>query len=199
MNNNSKEYKSQEQPMGWCLISPAVMSANDLILSQKVLLGRILGLLNKYGYCFATNDWLGKEIGLSGSITRKHIYKLIKLGYLRSEVDRGGNKHGSMRRLYPAEKVLIPTVPTRTEGCPHKDRGVSLQYLSEGKDITPKDLQIKGVSKINQGRSVLVSNRESIKSDLIKSDHKDLKWGNPTPEFKKALKTLNLKYPDNDT
>ncbi|GAH44337.1 unnamed protein product [marine sediment metagenome] len=153
--NNTQDHKSQGQPMGWTLISPSVMSANDISLPQKVLLGRILGLLNKFGYCFATNAWLGKEIGLSEFTARKHIYKLIELGYLRSEVDRGGsNRNGSMRRLYPTEKVLIPTNHIRLEGWSNTVRGVTVDGYSESKNTGQKDLQIQGVSEVNQGRSV---------------------------------------------
>ena len=128
MNNNSKEYKSQEPPheFGWCLIPPAVLSADDLSLSAKVILGKLIGLVQSKGYCFATNEWLSREFHLSIRVIQRYILNLIDAGYIKREV---GN--GNKRRLYLTEKVLMGG------GCQERHGGVSRTSWGGVRNVMP--------------------------------------------------------------
>ena len=195
--------KEELNQCGYVIISPAVMSAKDLTLTQKVVLGRITGLINKFGYCFATNGWLGKELGLSSVMLRKHIYKLIDLGYLRSEVDTGNNRHGSIRRLYPTEKILTGGgVHKLSGGCEDVNRGVIIKEHPKDKNISEKDLQSQGFPEVQIKGSFTDSNTDSKRdNDLNKSDTKVLDfttgygYTKAPMEFKELFEKMNKKCP----
>lgn len=84
--------------VGWCLIPPQVLGDNRLSQLEKLLVGRILGLLGNRGYCFASNKWLGGQFGCSESSVSKSLTKLNKLGVVKVKVYK--TKKGTNRRIY---------------------------------------------------------------------------------------------------
>lgn len=104
---DNKDYQSiiteneQSQILGWCLIPPYILAREDLSLSEKVLFGIILGLADKDGYCFASNTWLGKQIGLSKIRISHLISHLKELGLIRVELERDENGKIIQRKIYP--------------------------------------------------------------------------------------------------
>lgn len=85
---------------GWCLIPPEIVSKNDLTPNEKLIVGRINGLCSLKGYCFASNNWLSRQFGLSPGTISNIVSSLVKKNLLRREVVR--NKEGRIiqRRLY---------------------------------------------------------------------------------------------------
>ena len=72
---------------GWCLIPPNVLCDNALSDSEKMLYGKLLGLTNKTGYCWATNRYLGAMFDTSERSIQRRIGKLIGKGYVTTEYD----------------------------------------------------------------------------------------------------------------
>ncbi len=93
----------EKQQVGWCLIPPKVLAADDLNNSQKILLGRILGLSTKEGYCFASNKWLGNQLDLKQSTISGYVSELAKKGYIRREVKRNDEDEIIKRTLPPCK------------------------------------------------------------------------------------------------
>jgi len=88
---------------GWCLIPPTILARDDLSLRQKLIMGRILGLLGPKGYCYASNNWLGKQLGIAKGTMANLLSALAKQQVVRIEVIRNDNGQVLERRIYPKE------------------------------------------------------------------------------------------------
>jgi len=89
--------------VGHVYVPEWVMCRSDLTPMEKFLFGKIVGLTGKNGYCFATNDWIGYQMGLSGNRVSRYISKYVQLGILRREVLRDKNNAILQRKLYVYE------------------------------------------------------------------------------------------------
>lgn len=125
--------------IGWCLIPPQILQDKRLSNLDKLLVGRILGLLGDQGYCFASNDWLGKQFFTCESSISKSLSKLHKLEIVRVEVIK--DKNGTERRIY-CDGIFA--------GIVKKDEGDSKNILSgvvkkdeySNRDISNRDENI---------------------------------------------------------
>lgn len=75
--------KTENFGLGWSLVPPAILSTNELSANEKLLWGRINGLTNKRGFCFATNGWLSSQLGLSDRTAEGLINNMIDKGFLK--------------------------------------------------------------------------------------------------------------------
>lgn len=94
----------------WCLIPPIIWESTELSLVEKCLLGRINALQDEKGYCFASNDYLAKQLKLSSNRISHIISKLVNSGYLNRQVIYGENKQIIARYL-----LLNITIPIVTD------------------------------------------------------------------------------------
>lgn len=67
----------------------------------------IFGLTKTEGYCFATNEWIGKNLGMSGSMVSKHISSLVKKGKMRVEVTKVKKSEGTPNEWGTRRKIYI--------------------------------------------------------------------------------------------
>jgi|SRR5690349_5060029 len=78
---------SEKEPTSFYYVIPGeVMHDPDLTIYEKMLYGLISGLSNKYGHCFASNEWIGKIIGLQERQIQRYLKKMEMAGYLRREI-----------------------------------------------------------------------------------------------------------------
>lgn len=98
---NNFERHQQIDGVGWILIPPKIIAATDISIGHKALLGKIIGLVNEKGYCWASNRWLGKNTGFRPGTVSDYITTLVKKGYLQREVITDENKKVLRRKLYP--------------------------------------------------------------------------------------------------
>ncbi|KKQ15394.1 hypothetical protein A2858_02510 [Candidatus Daviesbacteria bacterium RIFCSPHIGHO2_01_FULL_36_37] len=129
-----------EDGIGWCLIPPTIVSRRDLTSNEKLIVGRVIGLSTKSGYCYASNKWLGKQFGLSGGSTSNIISSLVKKQLLKREVIRNDKKQIIQRKLYPVAIERWIPINSRIEDSGrdisnrvNNDNGFSLQK-NETKD-----------------------------------------------------------------
>jgi DNA-binding transcriptional ArsR family regulator len=73
---------------GFLFVPEHIMANTELSVQEKVVYGRVIGLTKQEGYCFATNEWIGEQVGLSGSMVSKHLSSLNKKGLIRIEVNK---------------------------------------------------------------------------------------------------------------
>jgi DNA-binding Lrp family transcriptional regulator len=83
------------------LFCPEVVWSNDkLSLTEKVLLGRVIALSNKFGYCIASNQFFADELNLSSRTVSAYLNKLEKDGYLkRTTIYKKNSQEVDQRRL----------------------------------------------------------------------------------------------------
>lgn len=146
--------------IGWCLIPPAILSRADISDSQKLLMGRILGLLNNEGYCFATNTWLGNQL----SITRIRVSQLLsdlqKKGLLKIELVRNNHRAIIKRKIFPVINQNSGVIKNDNT-CYKKVKGVlsksDIGVLSKSEKVVIENREIE---KRNNNHQI------SIKSDV---------------------------------
>lgn len=92
---------SEEQKVGHVYIPAHIMERTDLRLVEKVLYGKIIGLVSKDGFCYASNDWLCNQIGVSQSYVSNSISKFVRLELLNREIIRNEKKEIIQRKLFP--------------------------------------------------------------------------------------------------
>jgi len=102
--------------LGWVLISPEILAATDICMGEKVVCGRVTGLIGKTGYCYASNEWLGKQMGFSDRTIGKYISELVEKGYLRREYGPNGKRD---RRLFPITPRVAMEIPITPIGASH--------------------------------------------------------------------------------
>lgn len=89
----------------WVVVAPPVLVNGRLSAGEKIVYGRVFGFIEKFGYCRASNEYLGKYIGMSKNTIRNYLSKLYELGYLRYELIRDDKREVVERRIY---STLIP-------------------------------------------------------------------------------------------
>ncbi|MEO0289595.1 MAG: helix-turn-helix domain-containing protein [candidate division WOR-3 bacterium] len=155
-----EENKDKNQILGWCLIPPYILSREDLSLSEKVLYGRILGLADKDGYCFASNAWLGKQINLSKTRVAHLISRLKELGLIKVEVIKDADGKILQRRIYPLlsemtipmSKIAIPIVGNDNRGIvknskySNRDKSNREEYISSLYSLSPSNPRAIGTN-----------------------------------------------------
>jgi hypothetical protein len=137
-------------PNGWALIHPRVMCSDELNTTQKLLWGRIFSLSDAEGYCWASNGYLAKEIGISKDTARQHIYKLKKKGYLRIVHDSNEKKSRKIFPIISEGGVEIPTgvgveIPTQSM-LPSETDDTPFSNLTEKKEVF--DFWVEEVKKV---------------------------------------------------
>jgi hypothetical protein len=97
---------------GWGLIPPYIMASKDLKANEKLLYGRILGLTNKHGYCWASNYWLGLQIGIEEQTVANIIWSFKKKGLIETKVFRDDKNKITKRHIF------VPGFPIQGTGVP---------------------------------------------------------------------------------
>lgn len=71
--------------MGCIIIDDKIIKDNDLNSTDKIVYGIIKSLTNNIGYCYATNNYIGKKSNLSKSTISNTISKLKQKNYITIE------------------------------------------------------------------------------------------------------------------
>jgi len=106
------------------IIPPTVLADKRLSAGEKMVYGRVFGFIKAYGYCKATNEYLGVHIGMSKNTVRNYLSKLYEYGYLRYELVRDEKKEVIDRKIYP---TLVPSVvlPSTTPSTPESTEDIN--------------------------------------------------------------------------
>lgn len=83
------------------LIPSGVLENEKISDGAKITYALILGLSNRYGYCFASNDYLASSRKLSESGVKRHLFELKEAGCIIAEYNDRND-----RRITP---VISPT------------------------------------------------------------------------------------------
>ncbi len=109
----SENQGKPENQSAWVIVPPNVLADKRLSAGDKIVYGRVFGFIQKHGYCIASNDYLGKPLGMSKNTIRNYLSHLYELGYLRYEVLRDAHGEVTERRIYPVlvPNAVLPLVP----------------------------------------------------------------------------------------
>src|SRR3712207_5311938 len=109
----SESNGKSENQNAWVIVPPNVLADKRLSAGEKIVYGRVFGFIQKHGYCIASNDYLGKPLGMSKNTIRNYLSHLYELGYLRYEVLRDDHGEVTERRIYPllVPNAVLPLVP----------------------------------------------------------------------------------------
>lgn len=143
-----------------------ILAREDLNLQAKVIYGLIIGLSNKRGYCYATNEWMGKLLGLSSRAVSRYVSQLKDLGLVNIEIkkysneDIDGNKrnYGTERKIFPYTGDDLSYPHDKFGYPPHDKNGVYIKKKNK------KDN--RGVDKIDEGDCVPSSSPASLEEEV---------------------------------
>lgn len=81
---------------------------NDLPPMARLLYAEILSMSMKYGYCWASNDYLANLFDITKETTSRYISKLEKKGYITKEITYKKNSKEIDKRII---KVILKMIP----------------------------------------------------------------------------------------
>ena len=147
--------EERQQQIGAAYIPAHIMCDQDLTITQKVLWGRIQGLSTKSGYCYASNGWIGDQLGLKKGTVSNLISQLVDGGYLLRKLIRNEAGEITERWLYPVCKQLegvstqeligvstqeLPGIHAEVEGGIHAEVEGSVRELSDREESKEQTL-----------------------------------------------------------
>ena len=129
-----------ERPNYYAII-PAEVRYSELKPSAKLLYGELTALSNKYGYCFATNNYFAQLYGVTKNTISLWISDLQKAGFINVKVERNKNKQ-VVKRMIGITKNSDTTITknredniTRVNTKVYKDN-ISIRELKFKNDIS---------------------------------------------------------------
>ena len=106
---------------GWALIPPAIMMTTELTPREKLIWGRINGLINVRGYCWATNEMLAEQIQVKANTMSDIISDMVRSGYMKRKLVYRKGKEEFIYNEKPSgeelkgkkyiERRLCPAIP----------------------------------------------------------------------------------------
>lgn len=124
----------KQQSVGHIYIPEWIMAREDLKLIEKIVYGKIVGLTDKTGYCYALNNWIGNQLGLSAKRISFYISHLVELKLIKREVERNENGEVIQRKLFVYQNNL-GDLPLKTGGPPpeneHTPPPENEQYIQD--------------------------------------------------------------------
>lgn len=150
-----------EKRVSWCLIPPGILCRRDLLPSEKILIGRIISLTNERGYCYASNAYLGEQLGMTKGSAANMIGDLHQRGFLKIDLTRNENHHITERRIYPIYEDL-PIHPQVMGYSPTGEGGIHPQVKG---GIHP---QVKGSIRVKSIRVKSTSEALKASDDVLK-------------------------------
>ncbi len=174
MNNKNIE-------LGWCLIPPQVMGKEDLSDCDKMVYGRILGLLNMKGYCFASNSWLGIQIQKNKHTISTSISNLKNKSLIRVELVRDENKKIIERKIF-VPLYTNSAIPMSENGhTPMSENGLdSVESNKVENNIVSKDSANTELKDLYQAREQRKARKSKFGQQL-----KGSLFSKPFPQFEK--------------
>lgn len=92
---------SEENKPGYYAVIPSyVRYCEELKFAERLLYGEITALLNKEGYCFASNRYFSELYNVIPSTVSRWVSHLEKLGFIKVVVIRNDKKQIIQRRIY---------------------------------------------------------------------------------------------------
>ena len=115
-------------------IPMAIIEDERLNNAQMILYGFLWSLVQKEGYCWATNKYLADKLRLTPSTVARHLGTLEECGHIRREVYRDENNRVITRKIY------LETIFSSEKPAENDDETKEKDAQNEGEGV-PADLQ----------------------------------------------------------
>jgi len=138
----------RKQQIGAAYIPAHIMCDQNLTMTEKVLWGRIQGLSTKEGYCYASNAWIGDQLGLKKGTISNLISRLVDGGYLTRKLIRDKSGEIKERWLYPMhiqpdgvsiQKCIGVSIQNEVPIHSEMDRGIHSEMEGSVRDSSDRE------------------------------------------------------------
>ena len=174
---------NEENKPGYYAIIPAhIRYCDELKYPERLLYGEITSLLNKEGYCYASNRYFAELYGVIIGTVSRWISNLERLGFIKVVVIKDDKKQVVQRRIYITDNSCREFVSSTYEQ--------NKQYPYEQKKQYPMSRKAKENNiniRIDRFYNYIINN----KSEILK---KEFQNENEYNEFCIILKRLELNY-----
>lgn len=169
-----------EKPSYYAIIPANVRYCKDLKYQERLFYGEITCLLNKEGYCFASNRYFANLYDVIPGTISRWISHLEKLGFIRQELIRDDKKQIIERRIFIKDSSTISQCNTYKQNCSYPYKQNSTYPMSR----IAKDNIIN--IKIDRLFNYIIKNEGEIP--------KDFNDANQFIEFYNIIKKFELNY-----
>jgi len=92
-------------------IPAEVMRCEDMTIDQKLVFSMVSNLSTDSEPCYASNQYIGKILGIHPTRVSVHINNLKKLGFIKVLMERDKKAHVTKRLLYPIAEMRFRIAP----------------------------------------------------------------------------------------
>lgn len=104
--DRTKEIKDNSEPSfnpvgyAFSVLPEAIMDDERLSEGEIILFARLMSLVKKEGYCWATNEYLSQKCRKSKKTISRYLTTLEECGYIRRDVVRNENRKVVVRKIF---------------------------------------------------------------------------------------------------
>lgn len=137
--------------MKWYAVIPSeVLSSTELSSSGKLLVGVLISLSNKKGYCFASNQYISETLGISITYVRSLIKELEDKKIIIREVSSKKVNESGTRTIRLVDLKLLKEDSDTKEGATIVSGGVTLgKQGGDTRQAPYNKVNIKENNKVN--------------------------------------------------
>lgn len=146
-----------QAPNYFVIIPTHILDDDRIDDATAILFGRIASLSNNKGYCFASDQYLGKLTGVCGKEVGKRLLVLEKFGYIKRETKKVGMYWD--RKIYPNFNYETATRRTRARQM----EGIETAIRRKEQDKNKKQQPTGSDEPVCQSSSHEESNTEKSK------------------------------------
>lgn len=119
INQTTNDYPEDEfKPMAsaFSILPDAIVDDERLSDGEIILFARLMSLVKKEGYCWATNEYLSQKCRKSKKTISRYLTHLEECGHIKRDVVRNGNSEVVIRKIF-----IITFFSTSTNDDQSKD------------------------------------------------------------------------------
>ncbi len=155
----------EEKPNYYAIIPAEVRYDKDLKPNEKLLYGEITSLMNKEGYCYASNKYFSNLYGVSVVSISDWINNLVKKNYLETEMIY---KENSKEILY--RKITLPLLKKSLIGIKENFKGgIKENFKGNNKDIIINNNREIYIEEIEKWKPILTPNDFEIINKIVEN------------------------------
>lgn len=155
----------EEKPNYYAIIPAEVRYDKDLKPNEKLLYGEITSLMNKEGYCYASNKYFSKLYNVSTRSICEWVNNLINKGYIISEMVY---KENSTEIDY--RKLTLPLWKKTSRGIEENFvGGIEENFHINNKDIILNNNRDIYIEEIEKWKPILTPNDFEIINKIVEN------------------------------
>lgn len=147
-NFKNTEVDKKDFPSFYSILPSNVRYSKTIKPWEKIIYTEITALSNKYGFCYATNEYFSKVFGIHPQTASKYISNLDKKGFVTVVLENGYERkiyiEGGVNQMIKEGKSLGST-PPKSNGL-HNNTSNNTKDIDTNKDLLSKSDEIRTVN-----------------------------------------------------